>query len=238
MPGVSYITTTPLAQVIGEQTRSWRLGASMFSAFGLLALVLAAIGLYSVIAYNVAQRTHELGVRMALGAQRADLLRLVVIEGLRLGVAGVVIGGAIAFAASRWLAPLLFNESARDPAVYAVVGLVGMVEGGSNSSLLRRIASIRKQLATELGYMLPAVRVTDNYFSVTGTPVALGRPMQTGETDRASCPGRTLSMCPVTRRPPISFACSMRLLANVLAALDVFAINFLRSRKSCQPRIQ
>jgi len=123
MPGVSYITTTPLAQVIGEQTRSWRLGASMFSAFGLLALVLAAIGLYSVIAYNVAQRTHELGVRMALGAQRADVLRLVVVEGLRLGVAGVVIGGAIAFAASRWLAPLLFNESARDPAVYAVVAV-------------------------------------------------------------------------------------------------------------------
>ena len=95
----------------------------MFSAFGLLALVLAAIGLYSVIAYNVAQRTHELGVRMALGAQRADVLRLVVVEGLRLGVAGVVIGGAIAFAASRWLAPLLFNESARDPAVYAVVAV-------------------------------------------------------------------------------------------------------------------
>jgi predicted permease len=123
MPGVSYITATPLAKVIGEQTRSWRLGASMFSAFGLLALVLAAIGLYSVIAYNVAQRTHELGVRMALGAQRADVLRLVVWEGVRFGVAGVVIGGAIAFAAGRWLAPLLFEQSPRDPAVYAVVAV-------------------------------------------------------------------------------------------------------------------
>jgi predicted permease len=123
MPAPSYITTTPLAEVIGQQTRSWRLGASMFSAFGVLALVLAAIGLYSVIAYNVAQRTHELGVRMALGAQRSDVLRLVVTEGLRLAVAGVVIGGAIALAAGRWLAPLLFDESPRDPVVYGAVAL-------------------------------------------------------------------------------------------------------------------
>jgi putative ABC transport system permease protein len=123
MPGPSYITTAPLSQVIGEQTRSWRLGASMFSAFGVLALLLAAIGLYSVIAYNVAQRTHELGVRMALGAQRADVVRLVVSEGLRLGIAGVVIGGAIALGAGRWMAPLLFNESPRDPVVYVAVAV-------------------------------------------------------------------------------------------------------------------
>ena len=123
MPGASYITTTPLAQVIGEQTRSWRLGASMFTAFGLLALVLAAIGLYSVIAYNVAQRTHELGVRVALGAQRGDLLRLVLSEGLRLAVVGVVIGAAAALGAGRWLAPLLFNVSPRDPAVYVSVAV-------------------------------------------------------------------------------------------------------------------
>ena len=124
MPGPSYITTTPLAQVIGDQTRSWRLGASMFSAFGLLALVLAAVGLYSVIAYNVAQRTHELGVRVALGAQRADVLKLIVSEGLRLSIAGAVIGTVIALGAGRWLAPLLFDLSPRDPAVYIAVALV------------------------------------------------------------------------------------------------------------------
>jgi ABC-type antimicrobial peptide transport system permease subunit len=95
----------------------------MFTAFGLLALVLAAIGLYSVIAYNVAQRTHELGVRVALGAQRADLLRLVVSEGFRLGIMGVVIGAAIALGAGRWLAPLLFEESPRDPVVFTVVAV-------------------------------------------------------------------------------------------------------------------
>ena len=143
MPAPAYITTTPLAEVLGEQTRSWRLGASMFSAFGLLALVLAAIGLYSVIAYNVAQRTHELGVRMALGAQRSDVLRLVVSEGLRLGVAGVVIGGAIALAAGRWLAPLLFNESPRDPVVYGAVA-VALVAVSMAASWLpaRRAASV------------------------------------------------------------------------------------------------
>ncbi len=123
MPGASYITTTPLSEVLGQQTRSWRLGASMFSAFGVLALLLAAIGLYSVIAYNVAQRTHEMGVRMALGAQAADVIRLVVKEGMAFGIAGVVIGGAIALAAGKWLAPLLFDESPRDPAVFAVVAL-------------------------------------------------------------------------------------------------------------------
>ena len=127
MPGASYITTTPLSKILGEQTRSWRLGASMFSAFGLLALLLAAIGLYSVIAYNVAQRTHELGVRMALGAQGGDVIRMVVREGIGFGIAGVVIGGVIAVGAGHWLAPLLFDESPRDPVVFAAVALTLLV---------------------------------------------------------------------------------------------------------------
>ena len=124
MPGASYVTVTPFAEVIGGQMRSWRLGATMFVAFGALALLLAAIGLYSVISYNVGQRTHELGVRITLGAQASDVLGLVVGQGVRLGAAGVVIGGIIAFSGARWLKPLLFQESARDPMVYAVVAAV------------------------------------------------------------------------------------------------------------------
>jgi predicted permease len=124
MPGASYVTVTPFADVIGGQMRSWRLGATMFVAFGVLALFLAAVGLYSVIAYNVAQRTHELGVRIALGAQVGSVLRLVVAQGVRLGVAGIVIGGMISLLAAHWLEPHLFQESARDPAVYALVAIV------------------------------------------------------------------------------------------------------------------
>jgi putative ABC transport system permease protein len=124
MPGASYVTITPFSRIIGGETRSWHLGATMFAAFGALALVLAAVGLYSVIAYNVAQRTHELGVRMALGAQTPDVIRLVVSDGLKLAVIGVAIGAAAALWAAKWVKPLLFDVSAKDPAVYAFVALV------------------------------------------------------------------------------------------------------------------
>ncbi|HEY6108849.1 MAG TPA: ADOP family duplicated permease [Gemmatimonadales bacterium] len=124
MPGASYVTVTPLADVLGSQTQSWELGATMFTVFGLLALALAAIGLYSVIAYNVAQRTHELGVRSALGAQLGDLVRLVLTDGLRLALVGVVLGSIIAFIVGRWAQPLLFEQSARDPAVFAGVAVL------------------------------------------------------------------------------------------------------------------
>jgi putative ABC transport system permease protein len=121
MPGASYVTVTPFTDVVGGQTSSWRLGATMFVAFGILALALAAIGLYSVIAYNVVQRTHEMGVRVALGAQSGDVVRLVVGQGVRLGASGVAIGAVIALAAAKWIKPLLFAESPRDPAVFGLV---------------------------------------------------------------------------------------------------------------------
>ena len=124
MPGASYVTVTPLREILGERTRSWQLGATMFLAFGGLALALAAIGLYSVMAYNVSQRTQELGVRAALGAQQRDLVRLVVNEGLTLGAAGIVIGVVIALAGGNWLGPLLFQESPHDPLVFGFVTAV------------------------------------------------------------------------------------------------------------------
>ncbi len=124
MPGASYVTVTPLRDILGQQTRSWQLGATMFLAFGALALALAAIGLYSVMAYNVSQRTQELGVRAALGAQQRDLVRLVVNEGLTLGAAGVAIGVVIALAGGNWLGPLLFQESPHDPLVFGFVTAV------------------------------------------------------------------------------------------------------------------
>jgi putative ABC transport system permease protein len=127
MPGTSYITVTPFAEVVGSTTKSWEMGATMFLVFGGLALALAAIGLYSVIAYNVAQRTHEVGVRVALGAQSGDVIRLIVGEGVRLGSVGLVLGAVTAFGAARWLKPLLFDESPRDPVVFAAVTLMLLV---------------------------------------------------------------------------------------------------------------
>src|SRR5437899_7554236 len=124
MPGAAYVTVTPLRDILGEQTRSWQLGATMFLAFGALALALAAIGLYSVMAYNVAQRTQEMGVRASLGAQERDLIKLVINEGLRLGVVGIVIGVMIALAGGQWLGPLLFQDAPNDPLVFRFVPVV------------------------------------------------------------------------------------------------------------------
>ncbi len=124
MPGASYVTVQPFGEILGRQTQTWLLGANMFLTFGILALVLAGVGLFGVISYNVAQRAHELGVRVALGAQTTDVVRLVVSEGLRLGASGVLIGGAVALASGRWIAPLLFNESPHDPAVFGAVAVV------------------------------------------------------------------------------------------------------------------
>jgi predicted permease len=123
MPGVSYVTVTPFREIVAPNMQSIRLGAMMFVAFGALALLVAAMGLYSVIAYNVEQRRHELGVRLALGAQPRDLATLVLSDGTRVAMVGVGIGIAVAWYASRWLAPLLFDVSPRDAVVYAMASL-------------------------------------------------------------------------------------------------------------------
>ena len=123
MPGAAYVTVTPFAEIVAPSMQSFRLGATMFVAFGGLAILVAAIGLYSVIAYNVEQRTHELGVRLALGAAPRDLLTLVLSEGARVAVIGLTLGIAVALYASKWLAPLLFQVSPRDFVVYAAASV-------------------------------------------------------------------------------------------------------------------
>jgi predicted permease len=121
MPGDSYVTVRPLQEIIASRQRAWQFGATMFAAFGLLALVVAAIGLYGVIGYDVAQRMHELGVRVALGAQTSDLLRLVVRQGMTLATIGVALGAAISVAVGGQVQPLLFEQQARDPRIYGQV---------------------------------------------------------------------------------------------------------------------
>jgi len=124
MPGAAYVMVMPMRDILDPRQRSWHLGATMFVVFGALALVLAAIGLYSVIAYTVAQRTQEIGVRIALGAGTRDVARLVIGQGIRFAILGIVTGALVALWASKWVGPLLFAVSPRDPVIYVAVGAV------------------------------------------------------------------------------------------------------------------
>ncbi len=121
VPNLPYVEAETMSELVSPQMRSWRLGATMFGAFGALALLLAAVGLYGTLAYDVAQRSHEIGVRVALGAGMRRVAGLVVGAGLRVVALGGVIGVAIAGAAGGLVAPLLYQTSPRDPAVYAAV---------------------------------------------------------------------------------------------------------------------
>jgi predicted permease len=121
VPNLPYVEAETLSELISPEMRSWRLGATMFGAFGLLALVLAAVGLYGVLAYDVAQRLHEIGVRVALGAGARNVAGLVVRAGLRVVALGGLIGVAIAGASGGLVAPLLYRTSPRDPAVFGAV---------------------------------------------------------------------------------------------------------------------
>ena len=122
-PTATYVDVRPLIDLLEPEVRPWRLGATMFTVFGALALVLAAVGLYSVMAYSVTQRTHEMGVRMALGAEGMDVLRLVLGEGMRLAIVGIGAGALIALVATRWVAPLLYDVAPNDPRVFGGVAM-------------------------------------------------------------------------------------------------------------------
>jgi putative ABC transport system permease protein len=125
-PGSTFVNVRPLEDMVSPQRRSWKLGATMFTVFGVLALVVAAVGLYSVVAYDVSQRTQELGVRIALGATTGSVLRLVVAEGVRVVAVGLLLGAAMALALAKRVTPLLFDVTGRDPATYAGVIIVLM----------------------------------------------------------------------------------------------------------------
>jgi putative ABC transport system permease protein len=110
-----------MEQVIAEATQDTGMMTYLLGSFAALALILAAVGLYSVLAYLVTQRTREIGIRMALGAQQADVLRLVMGHGSRLTVAGLVLGVASALALTRFLKTMLFGVDAKDPATFVGV---------------------------------------------------------------------------------------------------------------------
>jgi predicted permease len=147
-PNMPFVSIRPYSEVVAPQLRPWRLGATMFTLFGAIALIIAAVGLYSVMAYWVSQRTHEIGVRVALGARTSDVVRLVTLQGSRAIGAGIVLGAAIALVASRWIAGMLYETSPRDPRVYLAAAVVMAIAGGMASVVpARRSARVDPAIA-------------------------------------------------------------------------------------------
>ena len=145
-PSLPIVKLRSMDDVFGEAIGRPRLLAQLLGIFAGLAILLAAIGSYGVLSYMVTERRREIGIRMALGADRASVMRMVLSQGLRLTLVGVVAGLAVAFAMNRVLASLLFGVRPSDPVtIGAVVALIG---GGGAGRLLppgarRRRASIR-----------------------------------------------------------------------------------------------
>ena len=112
-----------LDEQLHEQTAPMRFETTLLGAFAALSSLLAAIGIYGILHYSVAQRTHEIGVRMALGAKRTDVLKLIIGQGFRLTLSGVGIGLVGALALTRFLSSLLYGVQSTDPMTYVIVSL-------------------------------------------------------------------------------------------------------------------
>lgn len=121
-PAIAVYEAMPFDQLRMLPLAPTRAMAISGSAFSLLALILTAVGMYGIVSYSVSQRTQEMGVRMALGAQRVDILRLIIGRGLTLTAIGVVLGCVLAVATTRFMQALLFGVSPADPATLAGVG--------------------------------------------------------------------------------------------------------------------
>ena len=113
-----------MQEQVDRTTAVQRVAVMMLGVFGGLALLLAAVGLYGVMSYTVSQRTRELGLRMALGAEASDLLRLVMLHGLWLTAGGLVLGAAAALLLTRLMGTLLYKVSPRDPLAFGMAFVV------------------------------------------------------------------------------------------------------------------
>ena len=123
-PALPLYNVRTLADQRDGSLHTERVAAALLTLFGAIALILAAVGLYGVLSYSVTARTREMGIRLAQGAQPRDLLALVVGQGMRLTVVGLVVGVAAAFALTRLIEQLLFGVSPTDPLTFAVVPLL------------------------------------------------------------------------------------------------------------------
>jgi putative ABC transport system permease protein len=118
------LQTGTLDQVLSGSLSRQRFGMVLLAAFALLALVLAAVGIYSVLSYTVRRRGREIGIRMALGAGPGDVLQMIVLQGMRPTLIGMAVGLGAALALGRLLAGLLYGVEAADPATFAAVAAV------------------------------------------------------------------------------------------------------------------
>jgi putative ABC transport system permease protein len=125
-PSLPFTQISSMSDVLSASVAQPRLTAQFTGFFAALALLLMAVGIYGVLAYSVTQRTRELGIRMALGASRGEILKMVVGQGMRLVVSGLAIGLVVSLIATRLLATLLFGTGARDPLTFAAVILLLM----------------------------------------------------------------------------------------------------------------
>lgn len=142
-PDLASLEIRPLAALLEREYQPLRLGATMFGVFALLAMLLAGIGLYGIVAFSVAQRMGEIGIRTALGARTRDLVRLVGGEAVPLVVIGLMIGGVASWLGAHAIEGLLFNTSARAGSPYAVAGLLLLVVAIAASMVpMRRAAKV------------------------------------------------------------------------------------------------
>ena len=137
-----------LQDVVGASTADWRFRAILLGLFGAVAVAIAAIGVYGVISYSVACRTQEIGVRLALGALRRDVLTLVLWQGLQTALWGIGVGLAAAYALANVMASMLYGVSATDPATYvATAALLALVAAAACYVPARRAMRIDPMLA-------------------------------------------------------------------------------------------
>jgi len=122
-PQLPLVHVESMEQVVREGQASRRFSTALISAFAVVAVLLALLGIYSVIAFSAALRTHELAIRLALGSQRSSVMRLVLVSGAKLGVAGCAIGMVGAIFATRLLRSMLFQVNPLDPAVLVLAGI-------------------------------------------------------------------------------------------------------------------
>ena len=126
-PNLPWASVRSMDSALEPRIQPWRLGAVVLGTFGVLALLVAAVGLFGVLAYSVATRTHEFGVRGALGAARASIVGLVLREALIITAIGLSLGAAGAIILGRYAAPLLFDLAAGSPVAVGGVAMVMLV---------------------------------------------------------------------------------------------------------------